>query len=389
VKIVYSTDNYHPRVSGMATSIDRFRKYLERRGHEVHILAPEYPGGYVDGPRTHRFRSMGLFFTREDRLVRPWEKGSVYKVMDGIGPDIVHVQTEFEMGRIPKSYALKKGIPLAMTCHTFWEHYVDHYFPYVPKGIARGLTRRIMGSFFSSADLMITPTPQMRDVLRDYGIRQEIHVVPTGIDPDEFEGSDKSWEKKASPLFKDHPELQGKKVMAYLGRVGLEKNVDMLIPLLRDVVSSVPDAHLLVTGSGPYLPQMKTDIEKAGMKDHATFTGYVDRSLIKHVLTLADVFTFPSLTETQGLVTGEAMICGTPVVAIGEMGTRFVMGGDNGGFMVPNDLKEFATRTVQLLSDEELWERKSREALEHSRKWSMEHLARRMESLYEAIRKGA
>ena len=382
LKIVYSTDNYHPRVSGMATSIDRFGKYLRRRGHEIHVLAPRYPGDHLDDGNTHRFRSTGLFFSKEDRLVLPWERSSVFRVLDGIRPDIVHVQTEFEMGRLAMAWAKKRDVPAAVTFHTHWEQYAGHYLPFAPSSVSRGIARSMMRSLSKRADLLITPTPQMKEVLKGYGIEGEIHVVPTGIDADEFQGADKEIEKRGSPLFQKWPELKGKKVMAYLGRVGLEKNVDMLVEVLDRVVKEVPEAHLLVTGSGPYLEEMRAAVAGRGLEKKATFTGYVPRELVKNVLTIADVFVFPSLTETQGLVTGEAMCCGTPVVAVGEMGTKYFMGGDNGGFMVGNDAEEFSMRTVQLLTDHDLWERGSIEALGHARKWSMERLSVRMEDLY-------
>jgi 1,2-diacylglycerol 3-alpha-glucosyltransferase len=385
MRIVYSTDNYHPRVSGMAISIDRFKKFLEKRGHEVHVFAPRYIKDHSDPDRVHRFRSLRLFFSKEDRLVPPWAKKDVFKALSGIDPHIIHVQTEFGMGSLTKAYALKEGIPLVMSAHTHWEFYANHYFPYLPKGFARWAARWKMVDFYKQADLMICPTPQMKEILIGYGIDKEIHVIPTGIDTDEFIGADKKMEKERSPLFSEWPELKGKKIMMYLGRVGLEKNVDFLIPVLSDVLKRCPDAHLLVTGGGPYLEEMKGEVRKRGLSDHATFTGYVDRPHVKDVLTLSDVFAFPSLTETQGLVTCEAMACGTPVVAIGAMGTKYVMGGDNGGFMVPNDKEVFTDRVVSLLTDPDLWGKKSAEALEHSRKWGMPMLAERMEALYKSV----
>jgi glycosyltransferase involved in cell wall biosynthesis len=102
---------------------------------------------------------------------------------------------------------------------------------------------------------------------------------------------------------------------------------------------------------------------------------------------ISTIFVFPSLTETQGLVTIEAMLSGTPVVAIGEMGTIMVMGGNNGGFMVKNDPDEFARRVFDLLEDQDLYQRKILEAKSHAKAWTIDSLTEKLIQIYrEAIK---
>jgi glycosyltransferase involved in cell wall biosynthesis len=113
------------------------------------------------------------------------------------------------------------------------------------------------------------------------------------------------------------------------------------------------------------------------------FTGYLPRKDLALCYTISEIFVFPSLTETQGLVTLEAMLSGTPVVAIGEMGTIMVMGGDNGGFMVKNDPVEFTGRVLELLGDDDLQRRKSEEARLHARAWSIEELTVKLVDIYQ------
>ena len=98
---------------------------------------------------------------------------------------------------------------------------------------------------------------------------------------------------------------------------------------------------------------------------------------------MADVFVFPSCTETQGLVTVEAMLAGLPVVAIGEMGTVDVMQGNNGGFMVNNDVNEFSEKVIQLLKDKKLYSQKQTEAKEWAKKWSISTLTPKLIEYYE------
>ena len=147
-------------------------------------------------------------------------------------------------------------------------------------------------------------------------------------------------------------------------------------------MKKIPDSVLLIAGNGPDLPLFEEEASSLGIGDKCVFTGYLDRKDLALVYAMSEVFVFPSLTETQGLVTIEAMLSGTPVVAIGEMGTITVMGGDNGGFMVKNDPKEFTDRVVELLSDSSLYARKVEDAQKHAQNWTIGTMTGRLEKIY-------
>lgn len=389
-KIVYATDNYWPRFSGMAVSIDSFKHELERRGHTIHVFASEYPGGYekdreMGNTNVHRFKAHKTPISDEDRLVNRSEKREVRKRLESISPDIIHVQTEFNLGRMVRSYALEKKIPLIMTCHTYFEQYIHYYAPWLPDRNARWIAKRYTFNFYNKNDRLLTPSKLMKDVLRSYGIKKDITIIPTGIPEEEFSGTSKEEEKNNSMFFETFPELKGRKRLLFVGRIGGEKNVLFLLPVLEKVLKKVPDAHLMMVGDGPQKEEMKEKAEKMGISDRISFLGYIDRKDIKYAFTLADIFTFPSKTETQGLVTVESMICGTPVVAIGEMGTRNVMKGDNGGFMVNEDVDEFSSRVISLLTDEDLYRKKAEEAYQYSKMWTMKVMGDRMLEVYTAL----
>ncbi len=389
MRVIYATDNYWPRFSGMAVSIDTFKKGLERSGHEVHVFAPEYPGvperpGW-DESNVRRFLSRGLFFTREDRLVKWSEKGHVLDEMKRLDPDIVHVHTEFNMSKLTMLAARKLGIPLIMSCHTYFEQYVNHYIPWVPHALGRWYARKLTVHHFNQGTIIVTPSNPMKNVLRSYGVDREIVIIPTGIDPIGLRGADRVAEIEGSTLLSRWPELRGKRILLFLGRIGKEKNLMVLPQVLSSVRKVVPSAHLLMVGDGPYREELMSHFDSMGLGGNVTFTGYLEGDQKRSAFTIADVFVFPSITETQGLVTAEAMMCGTPVVAVGEMGTIDVMGGDNGGFMVPNDPRALVERVTELLSDGTLWERKSREAVKRAELFSTEASASKMISLYERV----
>ena len=183
-------------------------------------------------------------------------------------------------------------------------------------------------------------------------------------------------------MYKGFPLKKKKRILLYVGRVVKEKNLGFLFPVLEKVKKVYPDTMLVIVGGGPELEPLQKQAENLKLAKNVCFTGYQNRDDLAYFYNLADVFVFPSVTETQGLVTIEAMMTGLPVVAIGEMGTVDVMQGDNGGFMVKHDAEEFSAKVLELLSNKDLHEQKSKEALEWSKKWSLPDLTNQLVDFY-------
>jgi len=395
MKVAFTSDVYWPRINGVTVSTNVFLTELQKLGHDMRLWAPEYPAPedsdkpHQHDPEVSRLKSFGLWFSKEDRLPRPWERKEFFRQLEAFGPDIIHIQTEFILGLMAQAYGRKHHIPVVQTCHTYFEQYINYYWPFLPpkmgKAFARWLTRRL----FKHADLIITPTEPMKAVLQSYGIECPITVIPTGIREEDFAGVTKAAEASQSEWLQKYPVLRDKKLMLYVGRVGQEKNMDFLVDVVETVRRSEPQALLVVAGNGPYLEAFQALVARRGLSDAVLCLGYVNRQDLKHLYALADVFTFASVTETQGLVTIEAMMCGTPAVAIGKMGTREVMAGDNGGFMVEDDVGAFSSAVVRLLSDPELYRAKSAEALAYAQKWTASTMATRVESLYHQVLSGS
>jgi len=209
-------------------------------------------------------------------------------------------------------------------------------------------------------------------------------VLPTGFNPREFEGVDHETEKASSFLYERFPHLRGRTILLYVGRVGEEKNLSFLVEVARRLRTSVTNFSLVIVGDGPARATIEATARDEGLDQTIVTTGYVDRHEIRRVYGLADVFVFASKTETQGLVTMEAMLCGAPVVAVGEMGTREVMEGDRGGFLV-NTVEEFTDRVKQLIDDPALRRAKAAEARAHAENWLIEPLTQRLVAAYESV----
>ena len=390
MNIAYITDQYWPTISGVCVSIDAFRKALVAQGHSVQIYAPDYPNAHkldVSAGRSliHRFRSFRPLARDENRMVRRSEQASFFANLDAQAPDVIHIHTEFSLGRMAILYAKARQIPLVTTAHTNWEDLVHHYLPFFPRLFAYRFVRRHMRKWHNPAQAVIAPTSQMKAMLNTYGIRGPVSIIPTGIDVSDFETDLSQSHHSKEQIFARHPQLQGKRILYFVGRIGQEKNIPFLIDMLNIVRKTHSDTVLLITGDGPAMSKIKGYIHKKGLDDAVVFTGFVAHKKLREYYSLASVFVFASKVESQGLVVLEAMHCGTPVVAIGKMGTIEVMGGDHGGFMVRDDLNEFTTQVCRLLDEPILHAQKVVEAKEHASKWSMETQSHKMKMLYAAL----
>jgi hypothetical protein len=372
-------------VNGVTVSVQTYRDELERLGHKVIILCPEYPssrGAVVVEESVRRFRSMANIVSTEDRLIRPSAFPYFVHALERFNPDVIHINTEFTANIAARSYAKLRGYPILVTSHTDFEDYICNYITFVPERLLRAMARFIMRFLYKTADVVVTPSRTQKQKLKAYNIRKRIIVIPTGI-AGTFVPQDKAdVAAYRAALDARFPALAGRRILLFAGRLTVEKNVKFLIPVLRRLLNCRDDVALLLAGDGPGRAQIEAVARRSRVSDKCAFLGYVDRSILPLVYAAADVFVFPSRTETQGLCTIEAMGTGLPVVAIGEMGTLDVMRGDHGGFMVGNDKKEFTDAVERLLDDGKLHASKSAEAVAWARQYRVEITTARLARLY-------
>lgn len=407
MRIAMFSDCYYPRVNGVVVSVYSFVQELVNRGHVVKVITVEYPDDYefnkkkgssmglIDNPNfsLNRLSSKEIIFSKEDRLVRLKQWHILKGILDEFQPDILHINSEWLVGYFGAMYAHHRKVPCIFTFHTLWEDYIQNYAPILREKISKKIGRDIVKFYLKTANHILAPTPQTAQTVRKYGIDTPVELLPTGIPDSMFKVDTGAVEKMREEVFSRFPQLKDRKILLFAGRVAKEKNLPFLLPVLKRVnqlletSASASDgaskgAALLVAGDGNFMQELKDLVEQQQLAQDVFYLGYVERDDLASLYHLADVFTFPSKTETQGLVTVEAMAAGLPVVAIGEMGTMDVMQGDNGGFMVPEDVEIFSQKVFQLLTDGTLYQEKSREGRAWSRRWGMSALTDRLEAAY-------
>jgi glycosyltransferase involved in cell wall biosynthesis len=377
MRILLVSDVYFPRVNGVSTSIQTFRRGLGELGHYTTLVAPAYPAPWPDDPDTIRIPSRYVPLDPEDRIMRAAPIRALLPRLAGERFDLVHVQTPFVAHYLGLQLARRLGLPCVETYHTFFEEYLFHYVPFLPRAWPRAAARRFSRAQGNSVDALVVPSSAMREVLAGYGVRSPMAVIPTGIPLGEFGGGEGRRFREAMGIAPDVP------LLLFVGRVAHEKNIGFLVEALARVRRSVPRAMLAIAGEGPALASLHRQVDGLGLRDAVRFTGYLDRrGALLDCYAAADAFVFASRTETQGLVLLEAMALGIPVVSTAVMGTRDVVGPGRGALVPADDVDEFAAAVVRLLGDPALRSRLSEQGRAYVREWQADALARRMEAFY-------
>jgi 1,2-diacylglycerol 3-alpha-glucosyltransferase len=385
MRILKISDVFFPRVNGVSTSIETFRRDLTALGHEVVLVAPGYPPAAAAGvaaadPSILRVPARAVPRDPEDRIM---SRRGLRRALDSLAEarfDVVHIHTPFLAHYAGLKFARAHGIPVVATYHTLFEEYLHHYVPLLPRAITGAMARRFSRSQCNDLDAVIAPSQAMKAALLDYGIDTHIEVLPTGLPAERFQAGDGAAFRRRHNLNGEQP------LLLFVGRAAHEKNIGFLIEMMMELREMRPDAMLLIAGEGPADDSLRAQAARLGLKDRVRFLGYFDRGgELQDCYSAADVFVFSSLTETQGLVLLEAMAQGVPVVAIPRMGTIDILGPGKGCRHAPLDLKGFAQVVRDVLADRGALRALGVEAREYARSWASINMARRLSALYASL----
>jgi glycosyltransferase involved in cell wall biosynthesis len=380
MKILFVSDVYFPRVNGVSTSIETFRRNLQALGHTVHLIAPDYDTPCADETNILRVPARTLPFDPEDRLMK---YGWVMKRIEQLRAeqyDIIHIQTPFVAHYLGTKLSRLLEIPCVETYHTFFEEYLHHYIPLAPKKLTSFIAKRFSRHQGNSLHGMVVPSHPMLKILKDYGITTHTDVIPTGIEPQSFEPGDRAAFRDKYGIPQDRP------VLLFLGRVAHEKNIGFLLKMLVQVKKEIADVLLVIAGEGPARESLQQEVRELGLGDNVSFLGYLDRHTeLNSCYRAADIFVFSSRTETQGLVLLEAMAQGTPVVSTAELGTRDVLRDGLGVWIAKEEEHDFSGKVIKMLGDAEALKDLSASGREYAHTWSASRQAERMLGFYHSV----
>lgn len=366
LRIVIASDPYAPSVGGTETTTANIAHGLAGLGQEVVVIAPSqsWRRSYVeqDGNlRVLRVRSIPLPIGAKLRLSL-WPYPVVKRFLDELKPDIVQANNPYSLGHGLFKYCKKHNVISIGGSHLMPESFL--YFVR-NKGVydsLRMLGWRLVAQVYNRAMAVIGPTQTSVDYLVKGGLRAQTKVISNGVD---IVANQPGFGREGD--YKRQLKLRDELTVVYLGRLAVDKRIDVLIDAFSLLVKQMP-ARLILVGRGPVQGQLEAQTARLGLSDKVKFTGFVTNEQRKMYLLAADLFCIPSPVELQSIVTLEAMACGKPVVAVGEGALpEIVRPGENGQLFKSGDSSDLAKALEVVLGDRaklEQYGRRSRQIAE-------------------------
>lgn len=359
MKVALFTDTYVPEVNGAAKALARWTDYLDANRIEWKVFAPADPRADVRAERgkIERFASIPFLFNSDSRVAIP-NLLRIKRLVSEFQPTIIHVATAFSMGLCGRYFARKRNIPLIASYHTFWDQYLPDYY----LGWAVPLQWKYMRQFHLPCAKVLVPSQSAKAYLARHGL-ERLDIWGRGVDTARFRPIPNRDEVLRS--FAVEPE---KFTILYVGRIAKEKNVDVLIEAYNKLDPEIRrQTQLLLVGGGPLLEQMKSDNRNPSIH----YYGFVEGQPLYDIYAAADLFVFPSVTETFGNVVLEAMASGTPVIGADAGGVGEIIAHQETGLLCkPGDTDSFRQAMTVMIRDTALRERLASSGLELARRQS-------------------
>lgn len=383
MKVGMFINYYTPSKGGMETSVINLCRGLNSAGHETFVFAPEYPN-FVDKEKnifrykSFRFNYGGYFYV----LPFPFFSPEIKNIVQGLNLDIIHSHQPYSLGDEALKFSRKFNIPLVFTYHIKYEDY-SHYIPFIPVSISKKHIRKITTNYSNQCNAVIAPSVAIKKLLIDHQVKSPISIIPSGIDIDNF-AKDTGKRDEIRNKYKISP---NDVALITACRLTEEKNVEFLVKSFGRIKNLCKSVKFLIVGDGAVRKKLEQIAENLRIKDSIIFTGLVDKKEIINLYQASDIFTFASLTETQGLVAVEAMAAGNPVVAIKASGIEDIIKNGEDGFLTSESEEEFSNSVVKIINDKSLREKMSARAKINSQRFSIEPWVEKVVELYKTLKR--
>jgi len=376
MRIGMMADTYKPYVSGITNYIDLNKRALESAGHEVYVFTfgdLEHPD---EEPRV--IRSPGLPLADTGFYLSLRYKTQYKKLLQTM--DVVHVHHPFLSGRLALAYCRHSQIPIIFTNHTRYDLYAQARLPHMPMEISHGLLHAYMPDFCEEMDLVISPSEGMKKILRQYGVKSHVEVVPNGVDLTRFH--------TAEPLPRaEFGFTEDDILLVYAGRIAPEKNLEFLIRSFAGVSQIISNVHLLIVGGGQkeHMEAVTPLPTELGIQDRVRFVGMIPYENLPSYLGMCDAFVTASVTEVHPLSVIEAMGTGLPIMGIDSPGVGDSVADGESGLLAKEDIASFTAKLTYLCLNRDLQKKFGAAARKSSEQYSIERTTKIMLSHYSRL----
>lgn len=315
MKVAIFTETYYPFISGVVTHIETVKKGLEARGDQVLIVT-------MDPHAQHHYVQGGVLYCPAMALKRLYGYGVAnplnlerFRIVQDFAPDIIHIQTEFTMGIFGLFCAQRLKKPVVYTLHTSYDDYLFYIAPY--KNVQNLVAKPVAHSYFRHiaryATEVIGPSVKVVSFLRRCGVDRHINVIPNIVDLSIFLPENVS--PASIEAARSRMGLQpGDTALLFVGRLGREKSIDVLIRNFAAAYAECPRIKLFIIGDGPEKAALQALIQSLGMAGRIYLMGKMDHSALPPYFHACDLFVTASLSEINSISMLEAMASGLYVL---------------------------------------------------------------------------
>ena len=371
--IGFFTNTYLPTMSGVVRSIATFRQAFDEMGHNVFVFAQKAAKYHDEEPFIFRYPALEVPWANDYAFPVPFSS-SIDDTLPCLKLDVLHSHHPFLLGETAARKAESLGLPLVFTFHTRYDEYT-HYVPF-SSGLTKQIADRWIGNYLEKCQHIITPSDSIKYLLLENGIEGDITTIPTGIDL-------KPFREDGSEAVRQKRNWGEDTVFISVGRLAKEKSFDTLLEAAAIVMRDHPEVRLAIVGGGLEERSLKKLARELGIAARVDFVGTVHYEEVPSYLKAADIFAFASTTETQGLVTMEAMAAGLPIVAVDATGTHDAVTNGKEGLLTENNSTALAQAMNQIIDDQTLRDGLVTEATKRVEWFDINHQAQRMLDVYD------
>jgi glycosyltransferase involved in cell wall biosynthesis len=338
LRVALFSGNYNYTRDGANQALNLLVRHLLDQGVTVRVYSPTIdPPAFPPTGDLVSVPAIPMPAGREEYRLAQYLPHATRADLEAFAPNIVHVSAPDLLNHGAVRWARKRGIPSVASFHTRFET----YFRYYRVGFVEPVIRAIMTRFYNRVDRVMPPSPSMGALLRQWGVTTPITIWSRGIDHDRFrpDRRDPAWRRSLGIADDDV-------AIGFLGRLVKEKGLDVFADVLKDLTRRGVPHKVLVVGKGPARDWFADQVPGA------IFAGFQSGDDLGRAVASMDVFFNPSVTETFGNVTTEAMAAGVPVVAARATGAIDLVEDGVTGFLVePTDIAGYADAIARIVAD--------------------------------------
>lgn len=344
-------DNFPPILDGVGMTAQNYAYWLHEKGHEVAVVTPYAPHSreVIDAAPypIYRYPSIPIPFRHPYRFGLPYSSLRFWRQWKQMQFDLVHAHCPFTTGDLALRAHREQNIPLVATFHSKYRQDFEHN---VKSGkVVDWMVKKVI-RFFEMADEVWIPLPAVEETLREYGFKGHVEVVENGND---FYAPSSVIETMRAEMREELGLEADDTMLLFVGQHTWEKNIGFIL----DSLALIKDKpfQLFMVGTGYAVREIRHRIKALGLSHRVTLLGNIhDRERLKRIYAAADLFIFPSLYDTCGLVVREAAAMHTPSLMLADSTAATAISDGINGFVSPNSLDEYAQRIVTLMENPEM-----------------------------------